>query len=344
MARPGKMTRVNYSQFLLSSQNNYTITYFAEHAGDMSHDAINHYLLKDKLTPKLLWEHISPGIIYSPNGYIIFDDTVLDKDDSRYIELVRWQYSGNEGRVIRGIGVITCVYYNPELNRFWVIDYRIYAPHQDGKGKLDHLTDMLKHAHYKKQILYSTVLMDTWYAAVRIMKAVSELKKIFYCALKSNRLVSRVDQRYDHIQVTKLSWNETELRNGIRIHLNKSSPNYHVQLFRIDVSTHKTEYVTTNDLTQKDTNNVQKAYGYRYTIEQLHREVKNVTGIERCQCRKQRIQRNHIACAFLVWARLKNIAYKTGQTVYQLKQNLLRDYLIQQLKSPAISMSVPLIE
>ena len=81
-------------------------------------------------------------------------------------------------------------------------------------------------------------------------------------------------------------------------------------------------------------------FGYRCAIEQLHREIKGVTGIEKCQCRRQRIQRNHIACAFLVWTRLKTLAYKTGTTVYQLKQNLLRDYLIRELRSPAISMGL----
>lgn len=46
----------------------------------------------------------------------------------------------------------------------------------------------------------------------------------------------------------------------------------------------------------------------------------------------------HIGCAMLVWLRLKDIAYKTGQTIYQLKHGLLSDYLIQQLKRPAIPM------
>ena len=40
------------------------------------------------------------------------------------------------------------------------------------------------------------------------------------------------------------------------------------------------------------------------------------------ECRKQRIQRNHIACAMLVWARLKQLAYQTGETVYQIKKGL----------------------
>jgi hypothetical protein len=55
-------------------------------------------------------------------------------------------------------------------------------------------------------------------------------------------------------------------------------------------------------------------------------ELKQLTGIESCQCRKARIQRNHIACAILVWSRLKDIAYKTGQTIYQIKYKLLSDY------------------
>lgn len=63
-----------------------------------------------------------------------------------------------------------------------------------------------------------------------------------------------------------------------------------------------------------------------------------LTGIESCQCRKARLQRNHIACAMLVWVRLKNLAYTTGQTIYQIKHNLLSNYLIQQLKRPSILM------
>ncbi len=38
-------------------------------------------------------------------GYLIFDDTVLKKEYANKIELVRRQYSGNEHKVIRGIGI-----------------------------------------------------------------------------------------------------------------------------------------------------------------------------------------------------------------------------------------------
>jgi hypothetical protein len=70
-----------------------------------------------------------------------------------------------------------------------------------------------------------------------------------------------------------------------------------------------------------------------------HRELKGVTGIEACQCRKNRAQRNHIGCALLVWLCLKRYAKQMFATVYQLKQGLLDDYLRQQLCSPSLVFS-----
>ena len=106
------------------------------------------------------------------------------------------------------------------------------------------------------------------------------------------------------------------------------------------MSTHRTDYDVTNDRTQDSTAATQKACGYRWKIKPLHRAGKQVTGLERCECRQARIQRNHIACAFLVWVRLKALAVETGSTVYQLKHGLLDDYLIQQLKHPTLKMAL----
>ena len=72
----------------------------------------------------------------------------------------------------------------------------------------------------------------------------------------------------------------------------------------------------------------------------MHREVKQTTGIEKCQCRKERAQRNHIGCALLVWVRLKALAAQAGTTVYALKQGLLSDYMVAQLRNPSIRMAL----
>jgi len=84
-------TKLDYCQYLLSSQTNFTLTHLGEHLQVFSHDSINRYLRGEKLTPRLLWENVKGLIATDVEGLIIFDDTVLDKRFSEAIELVRRQ-------------------------------------------------------------------------------------------------------------------------------------------------------------------------------------------------------------------------------------------------------------
>jgi hypothetical protein len=88
--------------------------------------------------------------VQPPIGFIVFDDTVADKNFSHEMKLVQRQYSGNAHGIIKGIGIVTCVYVNPELGQFLIIDYRIYDPDGDGKTKLDHVQDMLLNSVHQK--------------------------------------------------------------------------------------------------------------------------------------------------------------------------------------------------
>lgn len=333
-----KVTRLDYCQFLLSSQINYTLTHFADHSEQFSHDALNRYMAGEHLPPRLVWENVRGQIVTSPNGFIIFDDMVLDKDHSEKIELVRQQWSGNAKQVIRGIGVVTCVYVNPDTDQFWIIDYRIFAPETDNKSKLDHLREMLANAVHPKRLPFRVVLMDTWYAAKDELLFIEQLGKVYYCPVKTNRLVSlnRDDKHYHRVDA--LLWSQDELRTGRLLHLRDFPAGHQVKLFRLELSTGRTDYIVTNDVSQDWTPATQDVWGWRPKIEEFHREDKQLTGVDRCQCRRARIVRNHIGCAMLVWVRLKQVASETGQTIYQVKHGMLSDYLRQQLRSPAVQM------
>jgi len=334
-------TRLDYCQYLLSSQINYTLTNFADHSQEFSHDQLNRYLRDDKLTPHLVWEQAKEQLVRSPNGYLVFDDTVADKNYSQALELVRRQYSGNTHSVIRGIGIVTCIYVNPELDQFWLIDYRIFAPAQDGKTKLDHAKEMFDLVLHNKQLPLRCVLMDTWYATRQFMLHIERQGKLYYCPVQANRQIDEGDGTpVTYQRADSLSWTEEEKAHGKNVHVKDFPKGHRLQLFRLVVSKDRTDYVVTNDMTQDSTAETQQVCAIRWKIEQLHREVKQVTGLERCQCRKGRIQRNHIACAMLVWCRFKELAYETGRTVYQIKFGQLSDYLIQQLKSPSVKMAL----
>nr|WP_230967821.1 hypothetical protein [Nostoc sp. WHI] len=117
-----KFTKLDYCQYLLSSQINYTLTNLAEHLENISHDKINYYLKNEKLTPRLLWDNVKNLIVTDEDACIIFDDTVLDKRFSEEIEIVRRHYSGNEHGIVRGIGIVSCVYVR---RRVWGIGCRV---------------------------------------------------------------------------------------------------------------------------------------------------------------------------------------------------------------------------
>jgi Transposase DDE domain len=139
-------------------------------------------------------------------------------------------------------------------------------------------------------------------------------------------------------RVDALDGSENDLAHGKRLKIKGFPKDHKVQLFRVEVSTHRTDYVVTNAQAQDATAATHEVCSFRWQIEPWHREGKQVPGLERCQCRKARIQRNHIGCAFLVWVRLKELAAQTGRTVYQLKHGRLDDYLIQPLRNPSCRM------
>jgi len=331
-------TKLDYRQYLLSSQVNYTLTNLAEHLQSFSHDTINRYLRGQKLSPRLLLEQVQPLLEFDPEAYLIFDDTVLDKSFGPKIEVVRKQWSGNKKGVIRGIGVVSCVVYvNPKTEHFWVIDYRIFDPDTDGKSKLDHVEEMLRSVEHRR-LPFRAVLMDTWYATKDLMLLIEEMGKTFYCPLRSNRQVDDSGGEHPYRRVDTLNWSERELKQGKRIKIKGFPKNHKVKLFRVVVSSNRTEWIVTNDLSRDSTQDTREVRGVRWKIEEFHREAKQLTGIERCQCRASRVQRNHIGCAMLVWSRLKHLAYQSGQTIYQIKRGLLRDYPVQQLKNPSVEM------
>ena len=88
---------------------NSTLTNFADHCKQFSHDATNRYLGGEKITPRLVWDNVQGQSVPMPRGFISFDDTVPDTNYPLAIELVRSQYSGNTKAVIKGISVVSCV-------------------------------------------------------------------------------------------------------------------------------------------------------------------------------------------------------------------------------------------
>ncbi len=333
-----KPTRKDYCQFIIAALMNYTQTYMADHHIGFSHDAINRCLMEDDVSPNAAWQSVGHLVRRSGNACLIFDDSVLDKRHSFKIERVRRQYSGNGHGVVKGIGVANCVYVNLDTGEHWIIDWRIYDPDGDGKTKLDHVRDMFDDAIGNKNLPFRAVLMDSWYATKDLMMHIDRAGKVFYCPLKANRKADDSRGKTPCKAVSGLEWFGDEMLRGKLVKIHGFPMDYKVKLFRV-AATNRTEHVATNGLSQDSAVAIKDMCAVRWKIEQYHREGKQMLGLEKCRCRKARAQRNHIGCAILAWHCLTRLARKLKTNIYTLKNNLLSDYMKEELKNPSIPMS-----
>lgn len=332
-----KITKQLYVEYMISTPINSTCTNLAGHLDDISHDASNDYLRREKHTAHTLWELAEPLIHNSNQASLVLDDSVQDKNYSHKIEMVKRQYSGNAHGFVKGIGIVNLV--PASQGDYHPLDFRVYAPDADGKTKNNHFRDMLRQAVEEKGIQAQTILFDSWYAASKNLKFIHRLGKFFVTPLKENRLVS-LSQEQGYIHLQQIEWTAEHLQSGLTVKLQKIPCK--VQLFKVVATNGDIEWVITNRAPSFiNTPVVQNENKVRWFIEQLHRELKQLTGIERCQCRKQRAQRNHFACCYHAWFSLKVMAKKLGKTLYQVKHNLWSDYLRNELRNPRIPAYQP---
>lgn len=323
-----------YIEYLLSTPFNYTCTNMANHKPHVSHDVVSDFLRQERLTPSQLWSVVSPYIEDSEDSVIIADDSVQDKRYSKMIELVKRQYSGNEHATIRGIGLVNFVHSSGNDGDFWPINYRVFHPETDGKTKNDHFQEMFKHLITHKSLKTRTILFDSWYASVENLKLIHRSGWTFFTTLKSNRLVSLSRETgYQHLDEFK--FDEQTTVKGLIVKL-KECP-FMVKLFKMVAKNGDIDWIITNDLDHSVNLFVAEIKNdNRWQVEEFHRGFKQLTGSEKCQCRKARSQRNHLACCYHAWVSLKVKAKQVNRSMYQIRNDLFSDYLIQQLMYPSV--------
>lgn len=154
-------------------------------------------------------------------------------------------------------------------------------------------------------------------------KSCSRLSNLAKSTTVHSRLIAKWTIRaVQNLTNGLIVWSGPEQQQGKVIKIKGFPAEHKVKVFRVVLSTQRTDYVVTNEMTQDNVEVVQEVCGFRWKIEQFHRETKQLTGIEGNQCRKARIVRNHIGCAILVWVRLKQVAVETQRTIYRVKHDL----------------------
>jgi hypothetical protein len=282
-----KCTKELYKAFLQASSMRYSGLALSDVSPEaLSHDSISRWLKSKHFSPNEIWSLSKEMIDKEEDGFLIADDTVLTKQYSKKIDLVNYQYSGNAHDVIAGIGLVNLLWHSNEQEVSIPVDYRIYDKETDGKTKNKHFCDMLSLAK-KRGLKPSAVIMDAWYSSLKNLKAIREHGWIWVTTLRKNRKVNR------GVSLETLEIPE----EGLSVHLRGYG---WVAVFKFVAKNGRVDYVATN-MEEPSRAQMVRAMKARWSIEVYHRELKQTCGIERCQARTGRAQRNHIGLAIQAW-------------------------------------------
>ena len=150
--------------------------------------------------------------------------------------------------------------------------------------KNDHFQAMFRHVVAEGVVQARILLFDCWYAGSTNLKLIHRAGWTFFTTLKNNRLVSvRKQAGYqalDTLEPPVGGWSA-----GAEVRLQEVL--LAVRLFKLVATDGSIEWVITNHLAAHLTRGmVIDAVQVRWQVEEFHRSFKQLTGSEKCRCRK----------------------------------------------------------
>lgn len=305
-----------YCAFLKVTSQRYSALSLSEVSPiDLSHDSISRWLEEAKCQPKDIWNEAKDKVL-GTRGIIVADETVLNKNRSKKIELVRWQYSGTEHDIVRGIGMLNFLWVNDE-KEVVPMDVRIWEPKEDGYTKNDHFREMLKRAK-GKEVNPMAVVADSWYSSLDNVKCIRDLGWNWVMGLRKNRIINR-GEKLEEVGIPG---------EGLRVHLRGYG---WIHVFRFVAKNGRTDYYGTN-IESPTREQITSLIRSRWKIEVFHRELKQTCGLECSQARTSRSQRNHIVLSVLSWIKKAEVRRMQNITFYRQKWNIIKQSIANQLQ------------
>ena len=158
------------------------------------------------------------------------------------------------------------------------------------------------------------VIIDSLYSSIENLKLIRFLKWHWCTRLKSNRLVDPDNTGNRSVSDSDI------LPEGLVVHLRQYGFS---RVFRIIHPDTDPEYWAT-DIVNPSESDRKSFRDLGWNIEEYHRGIKQCCGIERCQGRKEEVQRGHILLSLLAFLRLESYHLKSGISWYKSKRQIHR--------------------
>src|SRR5450759_3061638 len=173
---PPKCSDIDFINFLIAASNVFSCTEAARCypfvANAPSHDAFTRCLQRQPPDTEALCDEVK-NHVKPEEGFLIVDDSTLDKPYAKEMAFVRRMWSGKHHRTVKGIGLITLIW--TDGTTVIPVDFRIYNIDEDDKTKNDHFRDMIDKGE-ERDFNPEFVLFDT-----SDLPQMSSKKEHFFC-------------------------------------------------------------------------------------------------------------------------------------------------------------------
>jgi putative transposase len=244
-------------------------------------------------------------------GYLIVDDTVVEKPYARRFGEAAWVWSSKQSKVVFGVPVVLLVWTDGQIRL--PVAFRVWT--KGGRSKIDLALELLSYARNRLKCKPQFVLFDSWYPAKRLLKRLRDYGWYFVCQLKKNRTLDGVALAAYRQQPY---WQAVgELSGGLKVL----------------VVRYRRKYYATNRLSLTATE-VRRHYRKRHEVEEVIRVLKSQLGLEACQAGYRRpgaeaarprpqVQEHHIALCLVAYLIVERERLDHGMTWCQFKRRLI---------------------
>jgi putative transposase len=276
-----------------------TSTELSECFNSVSHDSFTRLLHQRCCLQTLLWHLFCKRFIVG-DGYLLLDDTVLDKF-GQSIFGVYWVYSSKLRKTVQGINVVVLIW--TDGTRRIPVGFKIWR--KDSLSKVD-LASRLLHRAKLLEITPLYVIFDGYYSAKKILLQLESYQWKYVTKLKKNRkfngkqLQKHWPHRYGHAT--------GKISGAIQVLIVKDGK----------------RYLTTNDLSLSIVQ-VKAIYRVRQQIEEFFRVLQDQLRWGGSPARVRRAQVAHLYLAVMAYRVLEEEAIKEGTTIYRIRRRLRRE-------------------
>jgi Transposase DDE domain len=268
---------------------------------------ISHDKLMRALRSKVDWKLLLLSALNKFNlntGYLILDETEINKNYCRYLKCGSWLFSHKNSNYFFGLYIVLVCWTNGKIKI--PIAWKVYQKHS-GKTKIDLSIELINYCMYRLLIRPKAWLFDSFYTAEKVLKVLHQRNEKYYSQLSSSRLFNGVQLK--NFKGIKPYWVKTgTIKGGLVVQVTKRGNKFYI----------------TNDIGVS--RKIQLAtYKIRWEIEEIFRFVKSSLGFEKCQSTSLATQHNHIGSCLFLYTILQDIAAKKQITEYAIKKRVVSD-------------------